>query len=147
MGTVALLYAFVPDIFIIPYAAYANPEEFRPIADLSRVLLKFVALYCLFDAMNILFASAIKGAGDTRFVMFVIIILSIFVLVIPSYIVLFVFDLGIYGGWTMATVYIMALGMAFMIRFLRGKWKRMRVIEESPVTIPPCIAEGPTCQD
>ena len=29
------------------------------------ILLRFVAAYCLFDAMNVVFASALKGAGDT----------------------------------------------------------------------------------
>ena len=33
----------------------------------------FVALYSVFDSKNIIFASAIKGAGDTRFVMFMIV--------------------------------------------------------------------------
>ena len=33
------------------------------------VLLRFVAAYCLFDALNVVFAGALKGAGDTRFIM------------------------------------------------------------------------------
>ena len=45
-----------------------DPEQFEPLRDLIVVLLRFVAVYCLFDAMNVVFMSAIRGAGDTRFV-------------------------------------------------------------------------------
>ncbi|OHD63050.1 MAG: MATE family efflux transporter [Spirochaetes bacterium RBG_13_51_14] len=143
MGVIAILYLFAPDIFIAPYAARANPVEFKYTAELTRILLKFVALYCIFDAMNLIFASAIKGAGDTRFVMYAVIILSIFVLVIPTYVVLFIFKLGIYAGWAAATGYVVVLGVVFMYRFLRGQWKSMRVIEKSPAAIPPSMPEAP----
>ena len=93
--------------------------------------------------MNIIFASAIKGAGDTRFVMYAIIVFSAFGLVIPTGIVLFVFDLGIYAGWAVLTGYVVVLGLVFMFRFLGGKWKSMRVIEESHTSLPPSMPVGP----
>ncbi len=143
MGTIALLYVFTPDLFICFYAAGTDPEKFKATADLAKVLLRFVALYCLFDAMNIIFASAIKGAGDTHFVMKAIVILSLFGLVAPTGAALFIFNLGIYTGWTILTVYVMLLGIVFMLRFMGGRWKTMRVIEEVPVTLPPSMPEGP----
>ncbi len=142
MGIIALLYVFTPGLFLYFYAAGTDTEKFRNIAELAKVLLRFVALYCVFDAMNIIFASAIKGAGDTHFVMKAIIILSIFGLVIPTSAALFFLDLGIYTGWTILTVYVMLLGTVFMLRFLGGRWKSMRVIDEVPVTIPPSRPEG-----
>ncbi|HQL83615.1 MAG TPA: MATE family efflux transporter, partial [Spirochaetota bacterium] len=142
MGAISLVYVLLPEVFISLYAAGADPESFRNTAELVRILLRFVALYCVFDAMNIIFASAIKGAGDTRFVMHAIILLSGLGLVIPSWLVLFVFDLGLYAGWTVLTVYVMLLGTVFMARFLGGKWKQMRVIEESPVALPPSMPGG-----
>ncbi len=142
MGSIALLYVFAPGLFLYFYAAGTDAEIVKPTADLAKVLLRFVALYCVFDAMNIIFASAIKGAGDTRFVMKAIIILSIFGLVVPTVAALFFLDLGIYAGWTVLTGYVMLLGIVFMLRFMGGRWKSMRVIEESPVTIPPSRPEG-----
>ena len=68
MVGVAAAYMLVPDIFVTPFAFRADPEAFAEIYRLSVILLRFVAVYSIFDTMNILFASAIKGAGDTRFV-------------------------------------------------------------------------------
>jgi MATE family multidrug resistance protein len=132
MGGIASLYAFFPDIFIAPYAAYANVGDFAAVARLTRILLRFVALYCVFDALGIIFSSAVKGAGDTRFVMIVTSILSVMVMVVPCYLALFVFDLGLFAAWSAAAAYVIVLGIIFMIRFWGGKWKRMRVIAEPP---------------
>ncbi len=130
MATMSTLYVGVPEIFIAPFALQTHPETFAPIRDLTTKLLRFVALYSLFDTMNIVFASGIKGAGDTRFVMIFIGLVSLGILVIPLYIALVILQAGIYVGWTIATTYVIMLGLGFWIRFLGGKWKGMRVIEE-----------------
>ncbi|MBP1742473.1 MAG: hypothetical protein H6Q48_4766 [Deltaproteobacteria bacterium] len=59
--------------------------------------------------------------------------LSLGVMIIPVYVAVEVAGAGIYAAWTLATVYVWALGMAFMLRYRQGKWKRMRVIEERSI--------------
>lgn len=146
MTTVAALYVFTPDIFLAPFAAHADPAKFPAIREMAVVLLRFVAVYSLFDSMNIIFAAAIKGAGDTRYVMWMIGILSAVVLVIPSFIALLILGGGIYVGWSIVTAYVIILGFAFLFRFLGGKWKSMRVIEEALPSLPPSIPETPTTE-
>ena len=136
MGAIAALYVLTPEIFIDPFDSGSNKEEFARIRQLTIVLLKFVAVYSIFDTMNIIFASAIKGAGDTKYVMYMIVVISLGVLVIPSYIALLHFGGGIYVAWTIGSLYVILLGFAFLKRFLGGKWKTMRVIEEHPITLP-----------
>ena len=131
MASVAAAYLFVPNIFINPFASQADPASFAAIRKTTLILLRFVAIYSLFDALNIVFASAIKGAGDTRFVMFMIAIVSSLALVVPSYIALVLLHAGIYTAWTIASVYVSILGLVFLFRFLGGKWKSMRVIEQT----------------
>jgi MATE family multidrug resistance protein len=101
-----------------------------------------VAVYCIFDAMNIIFCSAIKGAGDTRYVMVVTTLYSVFVLILPVYILIEFLKTGLMFAWVLATAYITALGVTFYVRFLGGKWKDMRVIE-AEVTVP-APKPGPT---
>jgi len=95
MGSIALAYVVFPDLFVAPFAAKADPLVFPEIYAMSVVLLRFVALYSLFDTLNLVFASAIKGAGDTRFVMFTTTIFSVFVLILPTYLVVVVFEYGL----------------------------------------------------
>jgi MATE family multidrug resistance protein len=144
MVAIAAAYVLVPDIFVAPFAHNADPQSFGEIYRYSIILLRFVAVYSIFDALNIIFCSAIKGAGDTRYVMFVTVLLSVFVLIIPVYLVVEVLELGLMFAWVLATVYVTSLGVIFYLRFLGGQWKNMRVIEqEVPVPVP-APKPGPT---
>jgi MATE family multidrug resistance protein len=142
MAAISFLYVAVPWLFIEPYAARADAAAFPRISALTVVLLRFVAVYSLFDTMSIIFASALKGAGDTRFVMYVLVAVSLFVLVIPSYVGIMLLGGGLYLGWTFGSLYVSLLGICFLLRFLGGKWKSMRVIEAHP---PAICAEHPDC--
>jgi multidrug resistance protein, MATE family len=130
MTIIAASYVFLPQAYIWFFSHNADPAAFAPIASLTKTLLKFVALYCLFDTMTIVFSMAVKGAGDTRFVMTMMVVLSFFALVIPSYIAIVILHRGIYTAWIIGTTYIILCGFGFFLRFLSGAWKTMRVIEE-----------------
>ncbi len=132
MTSIAAAYVLLPDVFVAPFALKADSQRFPEIYSYSVVLLRFVAVYSIFDTLNIIFTSAIKGAGDTRFVMFMSVFLSIFVLVIPTYLAIVVFQYGLMVSWVLATIYIIVLGITFYLRFIGGKWKNMRVIEQTP---------------
>lgn len=131
MLCVGSAYLLLPDIFIVPYTLGAAPGEYRLIAATARLLLRFVALYSLFDALTLVFSSAIKGAGDTRFVVAVIALISGGVLIVPTILVVFVLKWSILGAWSVATCYVSLLGIVFFLRFRSGAWKRMQVIELS----------------
>ena len=54
------------DVFLDPGAA--TDHELR---SLSVILLRFVAVYCMADGLNIMFMSVLAGAGDTRWMLIV----------------------------------------------------------------------------
>jgi len=130
MASIAAAYVLLPDIFVAPFAHRADPASFQQIYRYSVVLLRFVAVYSIFDTMNIIFCSALKGAGDTPYVMIVTVILSLFVLILPTYLVVVLLDWGLMAAWVLASAYIILIGIIFYLRFLGGKWKSMRVIEQ-----------------
>ncbi|MCM8758615.1 MAG: MATE family efflux transporter [Candidatus Omnitrophica bacterium] len=130
MFILAILYVTIPDIFIKPFSFKADPFEFEQIQHIAVILLRFVAFYSLFDGMNIIFASALRGAGDTKFIMLAVAFLSILVLIVPSIIFIVFLKKGIYIAWTIATIYVIALALMFFLRFKQGKWKTMKVIEK-----------------
>ncbi len=126
MTLLSLLYVGVPDLFLSGYAAGATDS-----ASLRRtavVLLRFVAAYNLFDALNLVFVSAIKGAGDTRFVLITTICMAT-LLGLGSLAVVEWLRLGLYGLWGYITLWLWCLGSIYMLRFLQGRWRSLRVIE------------------
>lgn len=131
MACIVAAYLLLPDLFLLPYMLNSDPAVYRGIGSAARSLLRFVAVYSLFDALTLSFSSAIKGAGDTRFVVLVVAALSLGVLTIPTAVMLLVFGWGMYAAWSAATLYISLLGVVFFLRFRHGAWKAMSVIEPS----------------
>jgi len=132
MFLISCCYVFFPGLFLMPFGVKGDPESFQQMYDYGVILLRFVALYSIFDSLNLVFAAAIKGAGDTRFVMKAIVICSWVLMVIPTYLAIMVFNWHLFVAWGFATLYIIVLGIIFLLRFLQGKWKKMLVIEEIP---------------
>ena len=130
---IAAAYVLVPGVFLWPFAVKADPATFGAIKEITIVLLRFIAVYSLFDSFHIAFSSGIKGAGDTRFVMLMTFLLSLFGLAIPTYVVLDILNWGLYGAWSVFTFYIIFLSIIILFRFRGGKWKTMHVIDRAKV--------------
>lgn len=130
MVTIAVLYYTVPNLFTMFFAAKADPVTFKPINQMAMIILRFVALYSLFDTCNLIFASALRGAGDTLYVMFLSLSLGMGLMVIPTWLVC-IYGGGIYGAWTALTAYVIVLACSFFFRFRKGKWRSLRVIDMS----------------
>ena len=143
MILIATTFVALPQVYIAAFAAKADPGTFEEIGRFITILLRFVAVFTLFDTMNIVFASALKGAGDTKFVMILIVVLSIGALTIPSIIVISVLDAGIFAAWYIVSAYIILLAICFVLRFLSGKWKSMTVIEKGEAPIPVNLPAAP----
>ena len=141
----AALYILTPNVFLWAYAAGVKPEEFEGLRELVVMLLRFVAAYSMFDATNIIFSGAIKGAGDTRFILLTTLIMSP-VPVLVAWLGVQLMDWGLIWCWVALTGWICSLGSIYLTRFLLGHWRRMHVIEpevfaeESTISLEPELA-------
>ena len=134
MLLVAAIFVIVPEPLLYLFKGnHYDSTHYAEIMDLGVILMRFVAVFCFFDALNLIYSGAIKGAGDTRFIMWTIAALSIGVMIAPVYVAIELLGAGLYTAWTIATLYVCALGIAFMLRYRQGKWKKMRVIEDQPI--------------
>ena len=134
MALFAILYVALPDIILAPYAAYTDAARFAAIREQVVILLRFVALFAFFDAMAIVFGSAVRGAGDTRFSLVFSCLSGWSLMVVPTFAVWFWYGGSLVASWTACTAYIIVLGVGFLIRFQTGQWQTMRVIETDAET-------------
>ncbi len=130
IAVISLLYVFVPGLFLHgffiedPLAADRHAEIRR----MAAMLLQFVAAYNLLDATQMVFVGTLKGAGDTRFLLNVSIVLA-FLLAGFSWLSVQVWHLSVFGCWTLIVFWCWIAAATYVIRFWRGQWRSMRVIE------------------
>ncbi len=135
MAVISLLYVLTPGLFLGGFfGTELSPTDSDQVYPLAVRLLWFVAGYNLLDATAMVFVSAIKGAGDTLFVLAVSGVMSV-LLAFSSWLAVTVFDLNIYGCWAIISTWIGTMGLVFMLRFLGGAWRKMRVIEPVPTDL------------
>ncbi len=129
MVLMTFLYLAIPKFFLLPFGMHATGSEFQTAYLLAEKLLRIVAIYCVSDAFYLIFTHALKGAGDTRFVMWTSLGLSWGTMVIPAYISLTFFQPGIFLLWSFICLYLILASVIFYWRFRSGTWKKMKVIE------------------
>jgi MATE family multidrug resistance protein len=137
MGACGLLYVFGAPLLLAPYGVGADPVVFAPLAAISTVLLRFVAFYSIFDMLNLIHAAGLRGAGDTVYPMGLTFVLAWLAMLAPAWIGCVLLGAGVYFAWSMASLYILLLGLLLRRRFREGRWRSMRVIEPAGVETEP----------
>ena len=133
MCLVALAYVTIPELLVSIFESDAKDAAlFASVADIVPKLLLCIAIFSLADSVNLTFAFALRGAGDTRFVSLLTFALAWPIMVLPTAVSVWA-GASVYWAWGFATAHIFAMAFCFGWRFRGGKWKSMRVIEEVPV--------------
>lgn len=127
MSLIAVSYLLVPRWFLLPFGARGDTAAFAPVREMATVLLRFVAIYSLFDAANLIFSAALKGAGDTVFPVVMATSLSVGLMVAPTWVICHTGRGNIWAAWYFLSAFIIILAFCFLGRFLRGRWRTMRV--------------------
>jgi MATE family multidrug resistance protein len=107
-----------------------STADFAAIKDMGVVVLRFVAAYLLLDGIYMISTAVLKGAGDTRFILWSMGLISFFGMILPIYIGIEFFGMGLYYAWGCTVFFLCQLAALTFWRFSQGKWKDMRVIEQ-----------------
>jgi multidrug resistance protein, MATE family len=124
-----ILYGGFPDSIMMVYALDTDPKRFEAMRPMLRPLLYFIAGYCVFDAFQTVFVGALKGAGDTRFVLGGHIVAGATTVIGGIWINRWTGLGGLYYWWWVIAVWVFMLAVIFTARYLHGGWQTKRVIE------------------
>jgi MATE family multidrug resistance protein len=114
--------------------ADTSPEDRAELIRIGSMVMIAAAVFQLFDALGITLSGALRGAGDTVWPGVVTIVNSwVTIVAFGFFAIHYLPGLGSLGPWIGASLYIMVLGVAFLSRFLGGKWKTMSVVRNGPV--------------
>ena len=97
---------------------------------LGHVLLVMAAVFQGFDAINIVCFGALRGAGDTRWPLYAVVIGAYLGFLPLALLLAFVAGWGAIGAWIGATVYIIGLSGVVFRRFRGERWRHIRIFSE-----------------
>jgi MATE family multidrug resistance protein len=101
----------------------SDPEVVR----IGSRIIRLGALFQIFDGIGIISGGVLRGAGDTRWTMYIGISYAWGLFLPLAYIGGFVLGGGALGAWGGATIYIIALSLTFYLRFRSGKWQSIKI--------------------
>jgi multidrug resistance protein, MATE family len=127
-GCFALLIGFAPEFMMSLYALGTEPERFERMRPLLQPLLGIIAVYAVLDGLQIVFVGAIKGAGDTLFVLAATFAVSV-TAVLVGMVLQWTVGAQLMLWWYVIAGWVLAMGIVFAWRYFSGAWESKRVIE------------------
>ena len=108
----------------------------KEVASTAITLLRIVAIYLFMDALYMVFSGALKGAGDTRFLMYSVGLCSLLFFILPVYCGIRFLDMSLLAAWYCVLLFIMILFLLAAWRYRQGRWQKMLVIERDALADP-----------
>ncbi len=121
------------------YRLFQSQEASYTVEQLVRAgkpMMLMMAIWGMFDTVNIVLSGALKGAGDTRFVMVYMLILG-WLVWLPGEWLIFHRQAGIIPAWIWLTVYVLILAVGFWWRWQSGRWQKVDMIGRGEMPLPP----------
>ena len=122
-----LLLVTQPNWFIAPFVQGMTSQVYANTIPLVKDLLTVVAIFCVFEAISMMMAGALKGAGDTRFVAWASILCSWLVLVFPTALLAYFWHGNLLWSWLFFLLSGFTMCLAHWLRFRAAKWKLLRL--------------------
>ncbi len=127
IALVAITFWTIPEFYLSWFKNEGNPVLWMQVSELAPKLLGVVAVFTIFDSIYLNISFALKGAGDTKFVSLVALIVPWPVMVLPTFL-LKEHPNAVVLSWCFVILYSLTLTTILTLRFKQGKWKEMSVI-------------------
>jgi Na+-driven multidrug efflux pump len=112
---------------ILPRQILAIFTSSEAVAEAAIFPMRLMGLCTPVIAVGMILTQALFGAGNTRFVMIVELVLHFLCLVPLAWLLGITLGFGLLGIWTAAIVYVLLLTTAMTFKFANGDWKAIQI--------------------
>lgn len=120
------------DVFVPEDLKEADPAAAEALLRAGSAVMIAAAVFQVFDAIAIVMGAALRGAGDTVWPGIMTVLASWAGIVGLGFgLLVLAPQLGSMGPWIGASTYIVLLGLLFLWRFRKGRWKSIDVLGSS----------------
>jgi MATE family multidrug resistance protein len=122
-----------PEMYI---RAFAHGDVvFNEVFNAARILLLFAAGWGVMEATNAVLSGALRGAGDTHFVMWFHTTVAWGFFALGEALIVLVFKLNVFASWGWAIAYFSLLAAGWIWRIRSGRWKNIQLIERTATDV------------
>lgn len=125
-GAVGLLFFLAAEPLVGLFVPATSADALL-IAEKTYPLMKLVSAFALFDATYLIFGEAIRGAGDTKFFMKVMLFCAWGLLIPGAWVIIYKLHGSVLMVWSWLTFYAALTAVIMLARFLQGKWKSIKI--------------------
>ena len=102
---------------------FAPPQgDFSEILELVGFMMIGLSSYAMADAVIQVCGGVLRGAGDTRWIMYTSVTLH-WIMLVAQYLIIRVFEWGPKASWLAFVVMILAIAVVFLARLRGGRWR------------------------
>ncbi len=128
MAFMAAIFLTLPGPLMDLFSVAGDPAVQAQVRQTGIILFGFLVLYCCLDAFCLVFGGALKGAGDTWFLLKAM-LLSCAVCILAPIAIMFATETAtLVRLWLCFSAHIALMGAIVLVRFFRGSWKKIRVL-------------------
>lgn len=131
---VGLAYLSAPDLVLAGFAR--DPASARELVEIGRRMLLLSVGWQLFDAAASVLAESLRAAGDTAFTLWARLAIAWAFFAPGSWISVRVLGGGDAVAVAWLVVYLAVLALVLLLRFRSGAWRRIVLVEPTPVATP-----------
>jgi MATE family multidrug resistance protein len=117
-ATEHLVHVFIP----------SDMAEFADVLPLGIILLRLTSLYLIFDACLVIIGGALRGAGDTIWIMWMSVAQHWFMMM-GQYYLIKIRHISPTSSWFLFVGFVIVLSITFMLRYRSGRWQQFNLVE------------------
>lgn len=125
-GTMVIVFLAATGALVRTFVA-GLPGDPAEISRLAAVLIRLASIYTLADSAQLVFAGALRGAGDTRWVMRISVGLH-WLFSGAAILMIRFLRISPVAAWIAFIVFVVLLGVSMFLRFRGGRWTEIRML-------------------
>jgi MATE family multidrug resistance protein len=114
--------------FVTLFSAGFTESDSDSVIPLAALMLRLASIYTLADATNLVFAGALRGTGDTKWIMRTSVLLH-WIMAFITFILVKIAAVSPVIVWIFFILFVVVLGTVMFLRFKYGSWHKIKLIE------------------
>ena len=130
IASIGLTFLVIPDLYLQLFMPEEVEVDALALREAVYQLLRILAVWGIADAAALILSGALKGAGDTHFVMRYHAACAWGMLVPGQLLLILYFKVDHLVSWAWTLLYVTLLGGGYTWRFFSGRWKEIKLLED-----------------